>query len=394
MPDTFGMTNRLLILEPDKEFAARLLKLLDRLTLAQVSVVSSVKEACLRLVLEKQDLAFIPMSGGEQGVQALRDVQPDLRLIVLAPESGAAIPEMFSGHVQGVLLKSNIDADLATVLNNALNQPLPDVENHPDRPESEALPPDVTVLIAALQQAALGHLVHSTVVAKGTSLLAHWGELGKLQASAVALQAGAAWDDLPATARIRFMHLPARPGEMLLYTRRIQQDYHLTLVALPETPIGELRMKSEPVMLGLVEIIQGRSSQPRVVAEPAALDGEGSSSYAIVWRPVEPLPTSLHIPLRRAIARLAAANGCVLRHNVVQSGLVHLVVTCPPGRDSAWAAYLFKNGSEETIQQEFNVEASLWDTGYYAVASTDPLSESELGLFLDHSGPLKRPGSG
>jgi REP element-mobilizing transposase RayT len=89
--------------------------------------------------------------------------------------------------------------------------------------------------------------------------------------------------------------------------------------------------------------------------------------------------------LRRALERLAAANACVLTHTLVRPELVHLVVTCPPGRDSAWAAYLFKNGSEQVIQQQFGVAATLWDKGFYAVESADPLATAELNIFLEHN---------
>ena len=64
----------------------------------------------------------------------------------------------------------------------------------------------------------------------------------------------------------------------------------------------------------------------------------------------------------------------------VQTELIHLVVLCPPDRDSAWAAYLFKNGSEATIQQEFGVQDILWETGHYATESSEPLSEAELRI--------------
>ena len=120
----------------------------------------------------------------------------------------------------------------------------------------------------------------------------------------------------------------------------------------------------------------------------AAAPNGRQKSYAIVWRPIRPIPKSLHIPLRRAIERLATANACTLGFTSVHEKLIHLVVTCPPGRDSTWAAYLFKNGSEDTIQKEYGVTATLWDTGFYAVESSEPLSEAELNLFLEreHSG--------
>ena len=161
----------------------------------------------------------------------------------------------------------------------------------------------------------------------------------------------------------------------------------LTLVAVPEKPVAELQTQTEPYVVNLPEARHGRKVFDAATVSVRKNGHNGRKSYAIVWRPVRPLPVSLHIPQRRAIERLAVANACVITHIAVQSELVHMVVICPTGRDSVWAAYLFKNGSERTIQQEFNVHAELWDTGFYATESTEPLTDAELNIFLepDHS---------
>jgi hypothetical protein len=187
--------------------------------------------------------------------------------------------------------------------------------------------------------------------------------------------------------RLQFIHLPARAGDLLLFTHVVADDFLVTLVALPEAPLTEVRQQARRMAKKLTAVIEGR-----VLAHTGLLgNGFGLGkrpSYVIVWRSVESLPSQLHIPLRRAIGRLAVANACVLTHVQVQADLVQLVVTVPPGRDAAWAAYMFKNGSEQTIHQEFKMHESLWETGFYATESAEPLAEAELNLFLDDSAAL------
>jgi hypothetical protein len=43
---------------------------------------------------------------------------------------------------------------------------------------------------------------------------------------------------------------------------------------------------------------------------------------------------------------------------------------------------LFKSGAEQMIQQEFGVTATLWEVGFLAQETPDPVSDAELRLFL------------
>ncbi len=376
----------LLILESDDKFADTLVKALAQLQSFATVVVPSVKDACLKLMEQSQALAFIPVEQGDKIVRSLRAVQPDLRLVLVAPDPDYQLPDSFAGQVQGVLFKSHLDADLFSVLEQALLTPLVPGAGDPAAETAlvaELPTMDTAVLIAALQQARLGRLLQAVVFARRSQLLAHWGELNATQAATVALRVGEGMPADPPPARLQFMHLPARAGDLLLYTRRVDADYLLTLAAVPETPVGELRAQAEPLAASLMEALHGRTVFDAAMVGGRENGREQRKSYAIVWRPVKPIPAALHIPLRRAIERLAVANACVITHIAVQAELVHLVVICPPGRDSVWAAYLFKNGSERTIQQEFNVRAELWDTGFYATESADPLSDAELNIFLE-----------
>ncbi len=377
------MTKHLLILEPDEEFGDRFKQALNEIQTFKVSVVPNTKDACLRLMQQVHDLAFIPVSKGDKLIRTLRAVQPDLRLVVMTPTADFVVPETYTGKVQGVLLKSHLNIDLARVINKAFDQPFPIGTESNSKHEERETSFDITILISTLQEANLGRLVQSTVFSRGTRLLAHWGELTGAEAATIALEVGKDWENSSQTVRIQFMKLPARIGDMLLLTRAVSEQYLLTLIALPETPVSELRLQSDPLVVGLEDIVAGKKTLESFAAAKALDESSERKSLAIVWRSVETLPPSLRIPLRRAIERLAIANGCLLTHIDVDPRLVHMVVKCPSNRDSSWAAYLFKNGSEATIQQEFNMDTNLWESGYYATESEGPLAENELKIFLE-----------
>lgn len=372
----------ILILEANKDFALHLARALKALGPARVSISPTVREAALQLVQRPQDLAFIPATTDDHVMRSLRAIQPDLRLILLIPTPDTAVPDFYSGQIQAVLIKSLVDVDLASVMKQADDQPF--LSPGDKKRGADTAVPDTAVLIAALQQAQLGQLLQTVIFAQAAQVLAHWGNLNDTEVANVALHTGREWLADQYKTRVQFLHLPPRAGEWLLYTTCLEEAYLLTLVAAPEMPMPEIRRQAAQLAGHLQDALKGIA--PFFASSETAVEQETADqkSYAIVWRPVVSLPPALHIPLRRALDRLATANGCRLRHTAVQPELVHLVVTCPPGRDSAWAAYLFKNGAEEIIQQEYGVAANLWETGYYATESAEPLTEAELNIFLEH----------
>lgn len=381
----------ILILEPDRAFALRLVRALSRIGTYTVSMVPTLKEACLQLVQNDQDLAFVPVKEGAKIIRSLRAVQPNLRVILVTPSGDEEIPVTYSGNVQGVLIKSLVDVELEALVEYVARQPMAKTGQLETAIAQGAVrSPDTATLIATLQEAHLGRLMQTVVFARGSKLLAYWGELNESEAAAVAIHVGEGWEDNLLPSRLQFIHLPARAGDLLLFTQKVTDDYLVTLVALPEAPLAEVRQQARRMAKKLTAVIEGR-----VLAQTGLLgNGFGLGkrpSYVLVWRSLELLPSHLRIPLRRAISRLAVANACVLTHVQVQADLVQLVVTVPPDRDDAWAAYLFKNGSEQTIRQEFEMRGSLWETGFYATESSEPLSEAELNLFLDSSSETAEP---
>lgn len=377
------VAQKILLLEPDRAYAERLLETLNRIGSFSVVVVPTLKEACLHLVQTPHDLAFVPIHDGAKIIRSLRAIQPDLRLILLAPAPDAEIPVTYSGRIQGVLIKSSVEIELAAILREALEQPFfvrgaGDIKT----PTDNRLV-DTAVLVTVLGQADLSYFVQTAVLAHDQQLLAYWGEFNGREAATIALHVGKEWPHKEPIDRLQLLHLPARAGDLLLYTHVVQPHYLLTLAALPEAPIAELRRQASQLAISLTEALHGRALFAAPVWKLAAQGKSvhGRVSHAIVWQPQDPLADALIVLLRQALLRLASLNGCVLTHTHIQPDLVHVVVTCPPEQDINWLVTLLKDGSAQILGQRYDLQ-SLWQPGFYAVESAQPLSDEELNLFL------------
>lgn len=379
-----GMVNaeprHIMILEPDRAFAVRMVRALNKIGDFEISVVPSVRDGCLQLMQEAQSVAFIPVTESSKIMRSFRAVQPNLRLILMTPTAEYDVPKTYSGSVQAVMIKPLMDVELPLVLEEALEQPfLGDLTPAFQNKEVEVL--DISVIDEILAQVRFSRLVQSAIFTRDAKLLSFTGDIQEKEAATISMHTGREWSGTMPS-RIQFLHLPARKGDLLLYTHRVLSNYFLTLVAAPETPVGELRSQAAQLVVRLKNIVLGQTT-PLSTGQLGGVNIDGRLTYAIVWRPTQPLPASLIIPLRRALERIAWGNACILTHTQVESELVHIVVNCPPGRDSMWATYLLKMGSEKKIQEEFGVMANLWDKGFYAIEGSDPLTEQELNLFLE-----------
>ena len=153
----------ILVLEPDRAFALRLLHALSRIGTYTVSLTPTLKDACLQLVQNDQDLAFIPVVEGAKIIRSLRAVQPDLRLILVMPSGDEEIPVTYSGNVQGVLIKSLVDVELEMLVENVARQPIVPQRRDTAVTQYAIRSLDTALLVATLQKAQLGRLLQTVV---------------------------------------------------------------------------------------------------------------------------------------------------------------------------------------------------------------------------------------
>ncbi len=190
--------------------------------------------------------------------------------------------------------------------------------------------------------------------------------------------------------QIQYTRLDAGDEGRLLYIKPVA-DYLVTLVAANDVSLSRLRQVADGLIDALSEN-NSRANGGEGRAQAAAggrhdqlrQDKYAACAYAIAWRPAEPLPRVIRTLIRESAQRLARQEGCQLRFIGVASDHVHLVLQCPPRRRSSWAAFAFKRGIEQDIADRFGTSASLWQKGFLADPSSNPLGGEELLAYLNH----------
>lgn len=379
------MKNRILIIEPDIEFATRLAAALEKGEY-QATIVQHVRDACLILVQQPQDLAFVPAQSDDGLLRALLALQPNLPLVGTVHAPHTPLTQAQRNRLKTLLSKIHFEVELPLVLEAILQKPVSPLFLETEKEQKRFIPAvDIGRVVATLEQLTRETGV-VTIFTQGRSVLASTGKVTNEQATLIAVHCQQTWPKEKLTAQVQFYRLPGRVGELLLYTRPVGDGYSIILGALPTTPLTTLRVQARHLQPQLVDLIglelpaAAADLPPLPVTKPVA----STHAYAIVWRAREPLPDFLHIPLRRALERIANANACILTYFDVTEQHVHILVNTPAGRNGTWAAHLFKNGSEQELQLQFQVRTAFWAVGHYATESVDPLSSAELDLFLLH----------
>jgi CheY-like chemotaxis protein len=407
MPSEHPHPRRILVLEVEGPFQRRLVSDLEAAGPYVVRPTRTVREALEVLARQPHDLALIPLADSRDVMAELRVVQPDLPLILLADETELAVGETAPETAQALLLRSCVSTDLPLALQQALAVAPQAMAGHGRHLAYSALAFEMATANQLLRELAWPEAIKAALLLDYGHPVAEWGRMD-LETMEIVLEQ---LDDgrLPAagtgsTSQLQFIELSVEEKRLahLLYWQPVERPSAgallLALVALPRTTVADLRYQAGVVAGQLHDLIAGlptvghrATSRPATLELPAMTGDGGSKTYALVWRAAVYLSESVQTLIASQVEKLAQANGCLLRHSLVRADLVHFVVTCPPGRNAAWAVHLFKHGLLQKVQNRMAPPAgsgglestSIWVRGHYAAETDEPLSEAELNLFLE-----------
>ena len=180
------------------------------------------------------------------------------------------------------------------------------------------------------------------------------------------------------SSQVQFLQASLPANELILYSCRLEADLLLTVAAMTETSVIVMRQQAEQIVRAYLDAQIEEKPAASGVLVHRPVNGTRASCYAIIWQPEHALPKALHTALQQILNQLAETNGCKLHHLAIQADYIQILVACPPGRNSAWAAHLFKSGSEQSLQKRYHTETALWRPGYYASETKSPLPEEQL----------------
>ncbi len=374
-----------LILEQDRTFRQLIEQSLLNFAQSQIVFVPSWQSACLQLGVETFDVALIRENQAKDAtLMALRYVQPTLPIVLAFP---AALPQEQKDRrvpIQGTIsLDWSADA-VREALDRAAQSDVPDISEIFHYGGGKRVSQEDILPILELTE--LGENVHTVLFSHLSGFVSHRGDISSRMAAALAAIARRSWQDDSFLSLAQFLRIPGMAGDWLLYSHRLEDGYSVSFLAWNHAALSLLRIQMEMLAGAFAQrlnIAIPVESLPKWEERlPATKD---SKTFAIIWRSIEKMPATLHIPLRRALERIAEDNGCQIQHLTIKANYVQMVVNCPPGRNSIWVANRFKSGSEAEILQQFGIRATLWAKGYYATESAVQLSDDAVNLFLKRS---------
>ncbi len=403
---------RILILEPDEDQNRRLSQAIMAAIPgeAAISVATSVREACLLVAQRPHDLAFLRIEDLLPARRALHSLQPNLALVAVAADEAHGFPGIDIGRLRGIVSLTYLDEGLRrvlgvddTVVGAVREPPLPTEEEVPvsatadtvfdAKPDLEAFGTGVTASPTGEEESRLRDLLDNVagnekilggIVTAGHALLAKGVGLSDEQVQTIVLRVIATWQE-GNTALLQFIRPPDEAADLLLYSRPVSRSQLLTLAAAPAANVSRLRRAADELAarLGGLDRVEPITPQKTTRSPSSTVPSRAAvtTSYALVWRPRRALPAALQDAVGQALQSVADTNSCTLHHREVTAALVHIVVTCPGRRSSAWMAQLFKQGVQARIQMQYGVPAKLWSRGFYAKDGDEPLSRVELELF-------------
>ncbi|MFZ0546060.1 MAG: transposase [Candidatus Promineifilaceae bacterium] len=379
---------RVLVLEKDQDTAERLTSALKQNGDLTVSTVPTMRQACILVAQQPQDLAFIPMEEADQLIHSLRAIQSDLKMILTTADPQAQFAPQDKESFQGMVHTGALETELPPLLNESDDSS----EQMPATLITEPVwRPGLARFQDACQEAGLfadNSPAQMAVLASAEQLIGFSGRGNETQAQAVVELVKQSWQKGQFTAQLQYLQLPDYYDARLIYSRAISGTV-LSLVAEPDTSVTDLRR--------LADQLAQRLSGPREVSNESTTsrfnaltksngiaheEKTPSATFAIAWRPVKPLPILLQNVVQDCVSTLADENGCQVHHLSVMPTMVHLVIECPLGKTAAWAVFFLKSGINNEIQQQFGVQSSIWRKGFYATESEQPLNEAELNLLL------------
>jgi hypothetical protein len=382
------MKRSILILTGDREISQQLAGLFQSAGVDDVTVVTSMREACLALSVQNVHLALVSQAKAAHQVRTLQAICPELPIILVADASEVSITDVTLDKTLGLYTTAQLGTSLPKLLSLAWPQDQPGESSPRQQGETAGSGRGIDLALeAACAEVDWREEIAQVVMAVEGQVVTFCGEDDEAMAAAVAEEAWQALAGGGSTPQVQYLRLGKPPRAVMFYTRPFAGGL-LTTVADPRMPVYTIRQWAQR-LVGLV--IEQSGDYPIVgfaglASELAEAEESDEHTFALAWRPVKQLPEEMQEFIRRRIPEVAKENLCILGYLSVQERLIHLVLTCPPGRSSAWAVKLFKESTEQAVRLQYPLSDSLWQRGYLAGDPVDPSTTTALDLFLDRTG--------
>jgi DNA-binding NarL/FixJ family response regulator len=283
---------------------------------------------------------------------------------------------------------------------------LPDDVEIPQVPvelQEEESDPESAKLALRLTQASLESAAEATLLAKNYKIVAYAGTLPREEVEALREAVANDWNANPNEARIRFKTLPSSGKDYMLYSRRTEGDYTLTMIFGGALPLNAIRRQGQRLLEALVAVPEAPVEivpvEPEVVEveeeapptdsqEVAVVKYTGTmTAYTCLWL-LRDTDTALSVGVMQALStglqwQLGKASWEITTLDVHED-YVYLFADVPgelPGQEII--RELKRRSAEIAAKRERSIDPqTLWLDSYLVIMPGRELTQEEIQQFI------------
>ena len=354
--------------------------------------VGNLREAGSLLTRQKIDLAIVAVNPNDSLVYSLNMLQENLPILLIAEVSNQYVSERQRKMAWGIVTYERLTEAFPEL--DILNEPKDKVEEIFLRERNQTAPVINTQKLTRLISSTLHKYdLEMILLTREQELVGLHSRGDQNQMIRVGRHVRKNWDAKPSPGQITWftdkkapVGKNGAPVRFLLLTIPYE-SFLLTLVAGETGTVLQMRKATRRIVAGMRNSDVEKEEKPVKKSEPKMpipkQPNLTTSEFTLVWKTNRSLSIEEKFELNRVLPMIGRSFGCNLVPVSIQDDYVQVMSTCPPGRTSAWLVQTYKKQALQHIKKELLIEDDFWLDGYYARPATDPLTPSELSIFLD-----------
>lgn len=270
------MEESILIISPSSGFGELIRQALEEAGDFAIALEATVEEARQRLRRRTFDLCILDADVGELSLpdtwNHIRQVQPNLRLLLLSPDLSLSEAVLERLSPAGVLNKPFYMPDLLSTVFQLLSVRERSVDEADGKPVADVTPPPAATVLGGtpgwledvdraaqhLTRLSLESAAQASLILRGDRLWAYAGELSQPAVDELVHAVADYWATDGGSDLVRFIRLGASGGEYMLYATGLDQEFILSLAFDARTPFSEIRSQASHLARSLGNIHQDR----------------------------------------------------------------------------------------------------------------------------------------
>lgn len=265
---------------------------------------------------------------------------------------------------------------------------MPQPEPVPESPPAEE--DYVAQMALSLTAASLEMTAEAALLARDQQIVAYTGRMPEEEVEELRGTIADDWDAAPGEVRIRFITAPGSGKDYMLYSRRTEADFTLSLIFAGTTPLRDIRRQGKRLVDALQSVPEAPDAPKpppvSVAAEPD--DAAARTPYTCVWLLRDP---GAHLDPAASQALTAGLNvqmreqGWTIRSLQVHEDYVYLLADVP-GEEPAYQIMRDLKRRSAALAHAQNpayTDNGLWADGYLVVTPGRDLDTEEIQQFIN-----------